>query len=584
MILLKKILVFSLLGTIFLSVFNVLGQTKTDTYEKLWNVIQNDTVAKEKKRQYLEVYYQKALTEKNTLETYRALEKKSFLVPFNEGVILLQKMKPLVTQIGNDSLSGDFLNRNTVIYYKKRSFKEALDYAVQSEIFNEKINNFYNLNSVRIDIGNIYYHTRNYNKAILYFTQAQKNFKTNKGYNHQRAYVLTLYSLCKTYWQIGNKNLLAATIKEAEQAIGLLDTEDQKLETAYVNYAKGGLAYLQNNETVAQNYFEKALPIVKENEDISNEHVIYLYLGKIAWQQNQKEKAIAYFTKIDTLFKQKKFLNYELRETYNYLITYYKETNQPKQQLQATESLIALNQQFEEEQQYLTNTLHYELETKKLEASKNHLTQQLNTSKNNLFIWLVLGGLLCLALVVYGVWQNKQKKQWRLHYNNLIHEAEEAILNKPTFVETSTLINDVANNKVADVVVAKEAVKLSVTELRLLQALQLFENEKEFLKPLKLDDFASQLNTNRNTLSKLINVHKNANFNQYINRLRVKQVLIDLKYNRQLRKLSMQNLAESYGFANAKTFTAQFKTETQLTPAYYIEQLELDDLQKTKNT
>lgn len=583
MIILKKILVFVLLGTLFLWAFNVFGQTKTDSYKKLWHVIQNDTLSKEKKLHYLEVYYQKALTENNTLETYRALEKKSFLVPFNEAVLLLHKMKPLVTKINNDSLSGDFLNSNIILYYKNRFYKEALDYAVQSETFNEKINNLYNLNSVRIDIGNIYYHTRNYNKAVTYFTQAKKYYKTQKNYNHQRAYVVTLYSLCKTYWQLSNKNVLSTTIKEAEQAIGLLDTEDQQLETAYVNYVKGGLAYLQHNNANALTYFEKALPVIKQNQDISNEYVIYLYLGKIAWQQNQKEQAVAYFNKIDALFKEKKFLNYELREVYDYLITYYKETQQPQKQLQTTESLIALNQQFEKEQQHLTNTLHYELETKKLEASKTHLTQQLSTSKSNLLVWLVLGGLLCLALVVYGVWQNKQKKQWRLHYNILINETGEVVSNKPTFVETNTLTNNTANNEVIDVVVAKEAGKLSVTELRLLQALQLFENEKDFLKPLKLDDLASQLNTNRNTLSKLINVHKNVNFNQYINSLRVKQVLIDLKNNQQLRKLSMQALAETYGFTNAKTFTVQFKTETHLTPAYFIEQLELDDLQKVKN-
>ena len=45
----------------------------------------------------------------------------------------------------------------------------------------------------------------------------------------------------------------------------------------------------------------------------------------------------------------------------------------------------------------------------------------------------------------------------------------------------------------------------------------------------------------------------------------------------------MQGLAETYGFTNAKTFTTQFKTETLLTPAYFIEQLELDDLKKTKD-
>lgn len=582
MLLFRKNDFFAVLLTIFLSVSGAFGQTTTDAYEKLWQVIQNDTVAKVKKLTYLEAYYHKAQIENNALEEYRALEKKSFLVPFNDAVLLLHQMSPLVQKINNDSLAGDFLNLNTGLYYSNRSYKEALDYAVQSEAFNEKTNNLYNLNSVRIDIGNIYYHTRNYNKALLHFTQAKDYYKTQKDANHQRAYVVTLYSLGKTYWQMGNVHLLTTTIKESEQAIALLQPRHQQLETAYVNYIKGGLAYLQQDYSTAQNYFEKALPVIKENEDFTNEYVIYLYLGKIAWQQNQKEKAVTYFTKIDALFKEKKFLNYELRATYDYLMAYYKETNQPKLQLQATESMIALNQQFEKEQQHLTHTLHYELDTKKLEASKTDLIQQLNNSKNILTIGFTLGGLLCLLLVGYGIWQYQQKKQWRFHYNTLLNEEGEVAVTENNIVENTTE-TPIENIPINEPLTQEQPHKPSVTELRLLQALELFETEKGFLKPIKLDDFAAQLNTNRNTLSTLINVHKNTNFNQYINRLRIKQLLTDLKANKQLRKVSMQDLAETYGFANAKTFTSQFKTETKLTPAYFIEQLEFDDLQNAKN-
>lgn len=580
MILRKKTRLLVLLLTIFLSYFSAIAQNTSYSYEKLWQLITNDTVAKQKKLQYLEVYYHKALLENNTLETYRALEKKTYMVSYNDAVTLLHKMKFLIEKVSNDSLKGYFLNRNTGLYYSNRYYSKALEYAVQSEAFNEGINNLYNLNSVRIDIGNIYYHTRNYKKAVIYFTQAKEYYKTKEDENHQRSYIIALYSLSKAYWQLAAINLLAATIAESQQAITQLSPKHQQLETAYVNYVKGGFSYLQNDYATAKNYFAAALPQIIQNEDFSNQHVIYLYLGKIAWQQNQKEKAVTYFTKIDQLFKQKKFLNYELREAYDYLISYYKETNQPQLQLQATENLIALNQQFEKEQQHLTNTLHYELETKKLVTSKTHLTQQLNTSKNTLFIWLILGGLLCLALVVYGFWQNKQKKQWRWQYNVLINNAEQAVVNQ-------TIVNNAFTEEIPfekkNVNEDATPTKLSVTELRLLQDLQLFETEKDFLKPLKLDDLAAQLNTNRNTLSKLINAYKNQNFNQYINSLRVKQLITDLKYNKHLRKLSMHALAENYGFANAKTFTAQFKTETHLTPAYFIEQLEFDDLQKAKS-
>src|SRR5690606_1821180 len=290
----------SLLWIIFLLPFCSFGQEMSDSYKSLWEVIKNDTVSNEKKVQYLDVYYQKARTENNQLEQYRALEKKSFIIPYANAALLLHQMHPLVQKMDNDSIKGDFLNRSTVFYYDYRDFKNALDYAIESEAFNEEINNLYNLNAVRIDIGNIYHHTRHYTKAITYFTQAKNYYKTKKDYNHLRGYINTLYNLGGTYWQLKDIDKLATTIKESQQAVGLLKPKDKQLEIAYLEYINGGLAFLQKDYARAHNFFKKALPTIQQNGDFTNEHVIYLYLGKIAWQQNQRAEAMVYFTKIDT--------------------------------------------------------------------------------------------------------------------------------------------------------------------------------------------------------------------------------------------------------------------------------------------
>jgi len=316
-------------------------------------------------------------------------------------------MHPLVQNIDNDSIKGRFLNRSTVFYYDNRDFKNALYYAIESEAFNEEIDNLYNLNAVRIDIGNIYHHTRYYDKAVAYFTQAKSYYQTKKEYNHLRGYINTLYNLNKTYWQLRDIDKLSATIKESGQAVLQLKPKHRQLETAYLEYIKGGLAFLQKNNVAAQDHFNKALPIIRLNGDFTNEYVIYLYLGKILWEQNQKEQAVTYFTKIDSLFKEKEFLNYELRETYNYLIAYYKETNQAQLQFQATESLMQLNQQFEQEQKSITNILHVELDEKKLKNNQLHLQKLVNRST----IWIsVLGGVL-VVMAAYLFWKNYKKKK-----------------------------------------------------------------------------------------------------------------------------------------------------------------------------
>jgi|GEM_PF-727117 len=584
---------------IFLLPFCSFGQATADSYKSLWEVIQNDTVSNEKKVQYLEVYYKKARNENNTLEQYRALEKKSFMLPFADAALLLHQMHPLVQKMDNDSIKGDFLNRSTVFYYDNRDFKNALYYAIESEAFNEEINNLYNLNAVRIDIGNIYNHTRHYSKAIVYFTQAKDYYQTPKDYNHLRSYIVTLYCLSKTYWQLKDIDKLNATIKKSEQAITLLKPKHKQLETAYLEYIKGGLAFLQKNDVVAQQYFTNALNVIKQNGDFTNEHVIYLYLGKIAWQQNQKTEAMVYFTKIDTLFHEKEFLNYELRETYDYLIAYYNETNQPQLQLNATNSLMALNQQFEKEQQSITSILHQDLESKKITSQWQKLV-----SKYNLWI-SVLGGVL-LLIAAYLFWKNnksKKHKQKENEQSQIIEETEITTTKNKEITDNGVVeiektletVDVIENTEITTIEVAetesveenvteitetqqqaKSTTVLSATDQRLLDGLNVFEQEKGFLGSVNLDDLAKQLNTTRSTLSPFLNEYKNG-FSTYINSLRIQQAVTDLKADKELRKKTIKELAVIYGDLHPKTFASLFKVITGETPTLFIENLDKEE-------
>ncbi len=580
---------------IFLLSFSAFGQKTADSYKNLWEVIQNDAVSNEKKVQYLDIYYQKARNEKNLLEQYRALEKKSFIIPYADVVLLLHQMHPLVQKMDNDSIKGRFLNRSTVFYYKHRDFKNALYYAIESEVFNEEINNRYNLNAVRIDIGNIYLHTRYYAKAIDYFTQAKNFYKTQKDYNHLRSYIVSLYCLNKTYWQLQDIDKLNATILESEQAIKLLKPTHKQLETAYLEYTKGGLAFLQKDYATAQNFFTKALPVIQQNGDFTNEHVIYLYLGKILWEQNQKSEAMTYFTKIDLLFKEKHFLNYELREAYDYLITYYNATNQPQLQINATNSLMALNQQFEKEQQSITSILHQDLESKKLDSQWQKLESKYH-------LWISVIGVILVLIAAYLFWKNYKKNKEKISKNNIsqvienteltkieskeitdndVVEIEKTLETVDVIENTETITIEVAETESATEITetqqqAKNTTVLSATDQRLLGGLNVFEQEKGFLGSVNLDELAKQLNTTRSTLSPFLNEHKKG-FSTYINSLRIQQAVSDLKTDKELRKKTLNELAVIYGDLHPKTFASLFKVITGETPKKFIENLEKEE-------
>lgn|SRR5690554_5659541 len=88
----KKIVFPSLKVLFLLAAFSIFGQTNTDLYQKWWRAVQSDTVTKERKLHYLDLYIQKAQKENSQLEEYRALKEKTYIVSFNEAVIILHKM------------------------------------------------------------------------------------------------------------------------------------------------------------------------------------------------------------------------------------------------------------------------------------------------------------------------------------------------------------------------------------------------------------------------------------------------------------------------------------------------------------
>src|SRR5690606_2445596 len=555
------------------------------SYEKWWNVIDSDTTSNEQKLDYLDQYLQKAQQENNLLEEYEALKKKSYIVPFNEAVMILHEMHPVVQKLANDSITGNFYNRSTVLYYKQRYFKQALDYAIESEAFNKKINNLYNLNGVRIDIGNIYYHTRHYKKAESYFNKAKDFYKISKDYNYRRSYVVSLYSLGKTYLEQEKTAALQSVIIESEKALPQLRPRDRQFENAYLNYLKGGLAFLQKELPAAQQFFEAALPEIKQNGDFTNEHVVYLYLGKILLEQNNKQEAINYFDKIDSLFKEKKFLNYELRETYDYLANYYKETGQTALQLQAVENLNLLNKQFEKEQKNITDRLHHEFETKKIETERTQLQKKMNNNKVTYTFWLVTVGVILIGLTIYSYRKNREQKELKNKFNELLDTVEkEKKQQKSNFLEPKdiqqpavdvrALSKKLATEPPTQTEITPQKNNISsqqINEKRLFRALERFEQEKSFLKlikteegsmrALKIDDLVKQFATNRTTLSTFLNTYKGG-FATYLAQLRVKQIIIDLTEEKELRKKSLQELSELYGFASMRSFNVQFKEQT----------------------
>ena len=112
------------------------------------------------------------------------------------------------------------------------------------------------------------------------------------------------------------------------------------------------------------------------------------------------------------------------------------------------------------------------------------------------------------------------------------------------------------------------------TENLILSKLEIFEKSKEVTNPhLSLVVLAKRLDTNSKYLSEIINKHKEKNFSNYLNELRIKYIVGKLENNPEYLQYKTSYLAEEAGFASRTTFTTIFKNVTGTSPSQFIEQL-----------
>jgi len=112
----------------------------------------------------------------------------------------------------------------------------------------------------------------------------------------------------------------------------------------------------------------------------------------------------------------------------------------------------------------------------------------------------------------------------------------------------------------------------------ILTKLNRLEEETFFLhSKCSLHSLAETLQTNQKYLSQVINHEKNANFNNYINNLRIDYLLNRLLEDKEYRNSKLSYIATTSGFNNLNTFYSAFKKRLGILPSYFIEKLNEED-------
>lgn len=118
---------------------------------------------------------------------------------------------------------------------------------------------------------------------------------------------------------------------------------------------------------------------------------------------------------------------------------------------------------------------------------------------------------------------------------------------------------------------------LSVKDMKAIEGVlnEFISSNKPFLDPdLSLKKLAQQIDINPNQLSQVINTQSNKNFFDYVNSLRIKE-LMRIMTDKKNKKFTILSLAYESGFNSKSTFNSSFKKLTGLTPSEYMKSIEV---------
>lgn len=203
-----------------------------------------------------------------------------------------------------------------------------------------------------------------------------------------------------------------------------------------------------------------------------------------------------------------------------------------------------------------------------------------------LIVLIVVSCVIVLGIIYYFVTKksNQTEQNQSEDVNNTNDKTEASTDNLLNSVKTEedkkvqTLIQE-DSTTISNQEIILEEPQLSInisskTEKILLRKLELFEKNKGFIKKdINLSSLAKQFETNTKYLSEIIKTHRQKQFNNYLNELRVNYIVDRLQNEPKYINTKISYLASDCGFTSHSTFTTIFTQITNESPSIFMKRI-----------
>ena len=507
-------------------------------------------------RVYAEAFKEKGRRENDALSMARGFHYITYTLDRNEVylnyldsiIILTKKLNDYTYPAESFLLKGDY-------FFKKRSFKDALDNYILANKWARKKNNERVNYLSNYSIGILKNRVGEHKDALKIFRKCLAYSKKQNAYYYRN----DLFALVSVFYKL---NMLDSATYYSKLGIKeALGSNDIQIYNYFVLGA-GVTSYYKNDYVSTLDSINKALEYFEKNDEKPNLAVSYFYLGKTYYDLGQKKLAVNKLKKLDSIFKLQKDILPETREGYVILMDYYEKRGNIEKQLEYTQKLIQVDSVLNSNYKYLLKGIIKDYDTSLIVDNKDKTISKLRGkyvfSNSTLIISIVV---LLIVLVLFHS-NYRRRKYYQQKFNLLIS-------------------NDSASNQIK--IEKSENRDAHLSELNIsndiiesvISGLEDFEDGKKYVNSnYTLSSLAKELNTNSSYLSKIVNVSKGKNFSSYINELRIDYAINRLKEDKKFRKYSIKSISEEIGFKNSESFSKAFHRKTGIYPSYFIKKLE----------
>ncbi|WP_432671145.1 helix-turn-helix domain-containing protein [Flavobacterium sp. SM2513] len=436
-------------------------------------------------------------------------------------------------------------------YFRTNEMDKSIAYLFKAKDVAERIGDPEMLAQAYGSIANQYAYMNINQKARLYLDRAIGQIEQiPNGEKKYRLKALSAIEMGKidfnsTNYRAANINYHKA-LREFKKFEPLSEIDRYNYRRSLYNI--GNSYYYMDEPDSSEVYLQKALQF-KASYSPELKFYIYSTLSEVYTYRGNYQQSVA---TLQSVLKDSNFKIPSLEsEIYHNLSKNYKALGQYENYISYNEKYLALTKHLKEEDLKAIN--------KAFSVEQKGFTDSITQSKKEkqmLTYAIILTLILGFAVLYYVL---KKKRQEEKIYKMVISRLENQI-------QIPSQSDDCMGSETkSNVIISSE------TETDLFEKLSKFERAEKFRNPkVTLSTMAVQLKTNPTYLSAIIKMHKDKNFNSYINELRINYICQKIHSDPKYLDYKISYLAEECGFTSHSTFSTIFKTVTGIAPSVFL--------------